>query len=112
MNWIELKDEETLEQIKAISNEHPVLLFKHSTRCSISAAALDRLERNWKDAEMTKVAPYYLDLLSYRPISTKIQTIFNVEHESPQVLIIKNGRCVYHASHIDINYKELVPYAN
>lgn len=112
MNWQELKEVEEIEKIKELSNTQPVLIFKHSTRCSISSASLDRLERNWKDAEMNNIKPYYLDLISYRPVSNKIQDTFHVEHQSPQVLIIKNGRCVYDASHIDINYKEIKEWVN
>ncbi len=112
MDWQELKEIEEIEKIKELSNTQPVLIFKHSTRCSISSASLDRLERNWKDAEMNNIKPYYLDLISYRPVSNKIQDTFHVEHQSPQVLIIKNGRCVYDASHIDINYKEIKEWVN
>jgi bacillithiol system protein YtxJ len=112
MNWLELKEVEEIEKIKELSNTQPVLIFKHSTRCSISAASLDRLERNWKDSEMANVKPYYLDLISYRPVSTKIQDTFYVEHQSPQILIIKNGHCIYDASHIDINYKDLKEWVN
>ncbi len=60
---------------------------------------------------MSNVKPYFLDLISYRSVSNKIQDAFYVEHQSPQVLVIKNGRCVYNASHIDINYKELKEWA-
>jgi len=107
MNWLELKEEKEVEQLKESSKNHPIVIFKHSTRCSTSAAALDRLERNWKETEMPNVQSYYLDLLSYRPVSKKIQDIFYVEHQSPQILVIKNGRCIYNASHIDINYNEI-----
>jgi bacillithiol system protein YtxJ len=112
MNWQELTEIEEIEKIKELSNTQPVLIFKHSTRCSISSASLDRLERNWKETEMNNIKPYYLDLISYRPVSNKIQDTFHVEHQSPQVLIIKNGRCVYDASHIDINYKEIKEWVN
>ena len=112
MDWQELKEIEEIEKIKELSNTQPVLIFKHSTRCSISSASLDRLERNWKEAEMAGVKSYYLDLISYRPVSNKIQDTFHIEHQSPQVLIIKNGRCVYDASHIDINYKDLKEWVN
>src|SRR5262245_29330747 len=107
MNWLELKEETEIETIKELSKTQTVLIFKHSIRCSTSAAALDRLERNWKEAEMGNTKPYYLDLINYRTISNKIQDTFYVQHESPQVLVIKNGRCVYNASHIEINYKDI-----
>ncbi len=111
MNWLELKEEEEIDKIKELSKTQPVVIFKHSTRCSTSAAALGRLERNWKETEMANVQPYYLDLISYRAISNKIQEAFYVQHESPQVLVIKNGRCVYNASHIEINYPEIKEWA-
>ncbi len=107
MNWIPLTEEAQLQQIEQASHEQPVIVFKHSTRCSISATALSRLERNWNDAEMTHVSAYYLDLIAYRLVSTRIAHAFDVEHQSPQVLVIKNGECVYHASHWSIAYNEI-----
>ncbi len=107
MNWLTLTKEEELEMIKTLSSTSSVIIFKHSTRCSISDSALGRLERNWKETEMEGVKPYYLDLLSYRSISAKIENVFGVPHESPQVLLIKNGKCIYHASHIEIDYNEI-----
>lgn len=107
MKWNVLNNSAQLEEIKKTSEQHPVVVFKHSTRCSISAAALNRLERNWKDEEMAVVKPYYLDLLSYRPVSNAIADTFGVYHQSPQILIIHKGACVYHTSHMDISYPEL-----
>lgn len=107
MDWHQLTDEQGLETIKEESNKKPVVIFKHSTRCSISSAALSRLERSWKKEEMEDVDMYYLDLLKYRPISSKIAEEFNVKHESPQLLIINNGKCTYHVSHMGISYNDL-----
>jgi bacillithiol system protein YtxJ len=110
MNWNNLSDIKQLDEIITISSDKPVLIFKHSTRCSISSTALDRIERSWKDEEVKKTAPYYLDLIQFRTISGAIESTFGVEHQSPQVLLIKNGRCVYHASHYDIRYAELLKH--
>jgi bacillithiol system protein YtxJ len=107
MNWIKLQDEVELNKIKEESANQPVIIFKHSTRCSISSTALNRLERAWKDEEMKNVKAYYLDLITYRSVSNKIEEVFNVQHQSPQVLIIKDGKCIYHNSHLGINYDEL-----
>ena len=96
MNWVQLTDLQQLEQLKETSFQTPVLFFKHSTRCSISVMALNRFEREWNN---TTVNPYFLDLLNYREVSNQIATLFEVEHQSPQVLLIKDGACVYHASH-------------
>ncbi|WP_018618163.1 bacillithiol system redox-active protein YtxJ [Spirosoma luteum] len=105
MNWNKLTTDDQLDLIKEESNRSPVLIFKHSTSCSISHMALSRMERNWNDH--LGVKPYYLDLLAYKPISNKIETVFGVEHESPQVLLIRNGECVYDASHMAISFAGL-----
>ncbi len=111
MLWHQLTDINQLQEIISISNQQPhenlaVLLFKHSTRCSISSMALNRLETRWKDEE--KIPAYYLDLLNHRDISNEIETLFNVEHASPQVLLIKNGKCIYSSSHTDISANNIL----
>lgn len=103
--WNQLEDLNQLDQLVEQSKEKPVLVFKHSTRCSISSMALDRLEREWE--EETDIIPYYLDLLAYRPISNEVAHRFNVFHESPQALLIKNGACIYHASHNGIRFQSI-----
>ncbi|PWK26736.1 bacillithiol system protein YtxJ [Arcicella aurantiaca] len=107
MNWNQLTEVEQLQTIKEESYNYPVLILKHSTTCSISSTALNRLERNWKQEKVGELKPYYLDLLRYRPISNEIANLFKVEHQSPQVLIIQNGECVYEASHFEISFAEL-----
>ncbi|MFY8020513.1 MAG: bacillithiol system redox-active protein YtxJ [Bacteroidia bacterium] len=111
MNWNTLNNSEQLSDIDKMSFEHPVLLFKHSTRCSISMSALGRVERNWKDTDHSIIKPYYLDLLNYRSVSNDIASHYGIEHESPQALIIKNGKCVYVASHLGIMYEEILEQA-
>ncbi|CAH0994876.1 hypothetical protein EMA8858_00989 [Emticicia aquatica] len=108
MNWNNLTSEVQLEEIKKESHNQAVMILKHSTTCSISATALSRLERAWKDENAKGLKPYYLDLLKLRPISNKIAEEFDVEHESPQVLIIKNGKSIYDASHFDIRFDEII----
>ncbi len=108
MNWHNITEEHQLEEIKQESYNQPVMILKHSTTCSISATALSRLERAWKEESTKDLKPYYLDLLKLRPISNKIAQEFGVEHESPQILIIKNGQSVYDASHFDIRFDEIV----
>jgi bacillithiol system protein YtxJ len=108
MNWIPLLEEAQLATIKDQSKQQPVVIFKHSTRCSISAMAKGRLERETAPAG---VLFYYLDLLQYRPISNKIAEVFEVAHESPQVLLIQHAACVYHASHNAIDMDEIAAQA-
>jgi bacillithiol system protein YtxJ len=107
MNWNSLTDVSQLETIKQESFNQPVLILKHSKTCSISATALNRLERNWKQETVGDLKPYFLDLLANRPLSAQIASTFDVEHQSPQVLLIKDGICSYSATHFDISFAEL-----
>ncbi|MFN7313334.1 MAG: bacillithiol system redox-active protein YtxJ [Bacteroidota bacterium] len=107
MNWHKLEKIDQLVDIDVASHDQPVLIFKHSTRCSISSAALSRLERSWNEAEQN-ILPYYLDLLQFRNISNALAEHYKVEHQSPQVLLVKNGKCIYHESHMGIAYDELL----
>ena len=105
MNWIQLTGEDQLQEIITQSGITPQVVFKHSTRCSVSSIVLNRLNEGKQtvDADF-----YYLDLLKYRSLSNKISEIFSKQHESPQVLLIKNGKCTYVESHIGITMKELM----
>lgn len=107
MKWNNLTRAEELNLLQLESQQAPVIIFKHSTRCSISRAALDRLERQWNEAEMGAVKIYFVDLLSYRDVSNQIAEQFNIEHESPQVLVIRNGQVVFHRSHLGIDYSSI-----
>ena len=109
INWIPLTELHQLEETKTVSNDNLVVIFKHSTRCSISSTALNRFERDW-NSENTPA--YYLDLIAYRPISGQIAEQFAVEHQSPQVLVIDKGACPYSATHWDISVDEIKPYLN
>ena len=104
--WTPLTQPEELTAIANESHEHPVLIFKHSTTCSISAAAKGKIERQWAASGLTDLPIYYLDLLKYRPLSAQIAQAFGVQHESPQLLLIQNGECRYHASHLGIRLAE------
>jgi bacillithiol system protein YtxJ len=110
MNWNKLNSPEQLTQLLADSYDKKIVIFKHSTRCSISRTALDRLERNWTDGDVPHVKPYFLDLLSYREISNQIESSLGVEHESPQLIVVSNGKAVYHRSHFEIDYKDLLQH--
>ncbi|MBA4302040.1 bacillithiol system protein YtxJ [Algoriphagus alkaliphilus] len=108
MNWNKLTTAAQIQEIKALSVTKPVLIFKHSTRCSVSSISLDRLMRNWKTADEAKVVPYFLDLIANRSLSNQIEEEFNIPHESPQVIIIRNGQSVYDTSHYGISYPEIM----
>lgn len=108
MNWKHLTARDELKKIDDLSKSKPVIIFKHSTRCSVSAASLHRLERKWDYAEAANVEPYFLDLISYRDVSNEITSRYGVNHESPQLLLIKNGTCIYNNSHFGISFDELI----
>lgn len=107
MVWNNLNSVDQLDLIRGESNDKKILIFKHSTRCSISRTALDRLERNWKNDDVAEVKLYFLDLISYRQISAAVGAMFDVEHESPQVLIISKGQAIYNQSHLAIDYHHI-----
>jgi bacillithiol system protein YtxJ len=104
MDWIELTKESQLVDLKKQSKNNPQLIFIHSTRCAISGVAKNRLERSTPPGNIDF---YFLDLIRNREISDKIAKEFSVFHESPQVLLIKNGECIYEESHAGINMNEI-----
>ncbi len=110
MNWNALTNINELDKIKELSATKTVVIFKHSTRCSISSGALNRIERNWIGNEPFSM--WYLDLIKHRDISNAIAQLFQIEHQSPQLLVIKNGVCIYHASHFEIDYQDLLAHAS
>ncbi|MFT7612379.1 MAG: bacillithiol system protein YtxJ [Parvicellaceae bacterium] len=109
INWNDLSDISGIDKIINESKEHPVVIFKHSTRCSISSMAMTRLESNW-DFTDEELPIYYLDLIANRDVSNAVALAFNVEHASPQVLLIKNGESVFNTSHNDIRSDQFKVY--
>lgn len=105
INWIPLQFLGQLDEMVAISEQKPVVIFKHSTRCSISRFALKQFEKEF--ALEDKVDAYFLDLLEHRDISNEIASRFGVYHQSPQLLLIKNGKSVYDVSHDAIDAGDL-----
>lgn len=105
VNWIPLQLMGQLDELTALSNEKPVFIFKHSTRCSISRFALKQFENEF-DLHNT-IDAYFLDLITYREISNEIASRFGVQHQSPQLILIKGGKAIYDVSHSDIDAGEL-----
>jgi bacillithiol system protein YtxJ len=108
MQWIKLTTEEQLKEISDRSHHRPQVIFKHSTRCSISSTALGRLEKAQPPSD---VDFFYLDLLQHRGLSNKVAQTFGVNHESPQVLIIKQGQCIFDESHLGISMADIAEQA-
>lgn len=100
--WIPLSSLNQLEDISKESHIIPVAIFKHSTRCGISRMALRQFEKQL-DIENANFKIYFLDLLSFRELSNEIVNRFQVFHQSPQLIVIKNGNTIHHSSHYQID---------
>ena len=105
IDWRQLTDLVQLNEIINESTEKPVAIFKHSTRCHISRTALKQFENEFDLQD--KITPYFLDLLENRDISNEIAARFGVTHQSPQIIVIKDGKAVYNASHENIDASQL-----
>lgn len=99
INWIRLTDSKQLDEIVEKSNLKYQAIFKHSTRCGISSGVLRQFERQ---EDTREIDFYYLDLLSFRSISDEIASRFGILHQSPQLIVIKDGVVITHGSHYDI----------
>ncbi|MDR6922534.1 MULTISPECIES: bacillithiol system redox-active protein YtxJ [Chryseobacterium] len=104
--WTKIESEEDLAKAIENSYHHRVAIFKHSTRCFISKTVLKNFERDIDNLDRD-LDLYYLDLLLYRPISNKISEDFGIRHESPQLIVIENGKVVNTASHEDISISQI-----
>lgn len=109
MQWTQLTELSQLNDIKNAAGYS--IIFKHSTRCSVSTMAKKSFEFDW-DEIPAGTGLYFLDLLKHRDISSQIAEIFQVHHESPQALLIKQGECILDASHSDISVEEMVSLIN
>lgn len=108
IKWNELSTPEQLDALVDESHNQPILIYKHSTRCSISAASLDRLERKWDEQQMSGWKAYYLDLIANRPASNAVESKLGIVHESPQAIVLHKGKPVYDASHFSISLGDMV----
>ena len=100
---------EDIDTIKEISKNQSVLIFKHSTGCGISRMVIKQFESLFNE-ENKQLKVYYLDLLNFREVSSKLSEVFQVIHQSPQLLVIKNGISVYDESHYEITKVNLSKY--
>ena len=109
MHWIHLTDEDQLQNIIVRSEEKPQVIFKYSNRCYLSEVMFSRLQ---KDCCSEQIDFYFLDLITYRDISNKVSELFNVDHESPQILLVKDGECIFHESHSEISLDEILEHVS
>ena len=108
MEWINLNSVEQLIEIDEKSIKKKQVLFKHSTRCSVSSFAKRVLTNEYYEEVKQEADIYYLDLIAFREISNLIASRYNVHHESPQILVIEEGKCIFNASHSDVSFKRLL----
>ena len=107
MNWTTLSQLSDLPELAEKSHQIPCLIFKHSTKCSISYIVKHRLESNWPFSQQ-ELMPYYLDLIAHRAVSNGVADFFQVHHESPQVILVWKGEVLLDASHLDISVEEMM----
>ena len=105
MPWLPLTTIEQLETIADQSKTKTQLIFKHSTRCGISRMVMNQFVSAY-DVDVNADL-HYLDLLNYRDVSNEVGYKFQVMHQSPQLLVLRNGVVVAHASHGAINEMDL-----
>lgn len=98
LNWKTLDDVDQIDHAIEVSNEKPVVIFKHSTRCGISRMVLNQFQNN-AEFDEEAVLLLYLDLLAHRNISDEIANRFGIMHQSPQMIILKDAEVVHHSSH-------------
>lgn len=106
MNWTNLTSAKQIDEIKAANGYS--IIFKHSTRCPISMMAKRKFELDEKLFDVNVTPLYFLDLIKFREISANVAEAFNVHHESPQLLLIKDGECILDQSHSAISAEEAV----
>lgn len=104
--WKPLEQPTQLDKIIEQSFEKTVVIFKHSTRCSISRFALKQWESDCQPQSLT-VDFFLIDLLNFREVSQQVSERFQITHESPQIIVLKEGKAISHASHQDIQWDEV-----
>ena len=112
MEFQTLNSIEQLNEIDLKSNSKIQAIYKHSTQCGVSMMANRTLSKELKEISGNTMDVYYLDLIRYRDLSNTISMRYKVEHESPQILIIKEGKCIYNASHSDVSLQKALQEIN
>jgi bacillithiol system protein YtxJ len=108
MHWIHLTDEDQLQKIIVKSQEKPQVIFKYSSCCYLSEVVFQRLQKNCCPGE---IHFHFLDLVNHKNISEKVSETFKVTHQSPQILVIVEGQCIFHESHSEISLEGIMEHA-
>ena len=112
MNWNKLESTGDLDSLIKKSEKNICLIMKYSTRCASSAMVHRRLERDWNEEEMNGTSLFFLDIIGHREISNAVSDVFNVRHESPQIILIDKGKSIYDTSHFMISYDSIKEAVN
>lgn len=108
-DWIHLSVPDQINELITESGSIPIVIYKHSSRCGLSYMTENKLESGWEVLK-PKVNLYFLDVIRYRNVSAAVAERFNIRHQSPQILVIKNGICVYNTSHHEINVDTILKF--
>jgi bacillithiol system protein YtxJ len=111
MNWLNIDSDEKIREIKELSQSSRVLIFKFSPKCVVSYIMRILFEREWNEKKM-KMETYIVNIKEYKELSDKIASEFEVEHKTPQILIIETGKCVFSASHGKVLVSNIKQFAN
>ncbi|MEO1435334.1 MAG: bacillithiol system redox-active protein YtxJ [Bacteroidota bacterium] len=106
LSWTPLTSLEELNQLDQHSHQRPCGIYKHSNRCHISSMAKSNLEEDWR-LEEGAINMYFLDVIEHRAIAREVADRYQVAHQSPQILVIRDGECTYEAAQLDITFEEL-----
>ena len=109
MNWHIIDSVDVWKEAVEQSALRPVAIFKHSTRCSVSFMARKSLESQWHYSE-EEIVPYFLDLIAHRSLSNLIAEETGIRHESPQLIVLEDGKPVYNTSHYGIDAASIASY--
>jgi len=110
MNWITITDENQIQGI--FESEDYAIIYKHSPRCMTSLMAYRQLKSEVSGAADNETPLYIVDVISNRRESQAIAQIFNVVHQSPQILVVKNGQSVYDTSHENVSLRGALQHVN
>jgi bacillithiol system protein YtxJ len=109
-DWKAITDNSQLVEIENESYNKPVVVFKNSSRCGISQSMLSIFQEDMRQENTGGISFYLLDIVNNRSISASIAQQFNLQHESPQLLVIENGECTYYKNHWDISFSDMINY--
>jgi len=107
MHWIHLTDEGQLQKLIVRSQEKPQVIFKYNNHCNLSEAILTQLQKNCCPAQ---VDFYFLNLSTNTDISEKVSETVHIPHQSTQILLIKDGRCIFEESHSEISLEKIMEH--